>query len=220
MNFENCKPKNNNDINLNFSNDNLPSLKNTVYSKFKRPRRGQKFKKLPTNLWNTYFRCIEYPEGIYIDEKGMPDFNKVKGSIDEADVTDEEFETFSARKKKKLLRQLKAEKKEEEEDLEYDRQCRKEQYDTESLEVDADFVEYLNGDQDYIPSQNTSDTESSENEECDSDLGDHEEEFDDFTEEEESFSDEEDNFSDTDKIFSEKNQKESILESGNDCSKK
>lgn len=52
----------------------LPSITNRTYSTSDRPRRNQStsFKKLPPNLHNGFLRCVEYPNGIFIDKNGIP----------------------------------------------------------------------------------------------------------------------------------------------------
>lgn len=47
----------------------LPILNNNVYSSFDRPRRE---KKIPRKYWGCLYRCVEFPEGVYIDEFGKP----------------------------------------------------------------------------------------------------------------------------------------------------
>lgn len=48
----------------------LPSLQNHTYSQLDRPRRTNR--KLPKKFWGCVYRCTEYPDGIYIDENGLP----------------------------------------------------------------------------------------------------------------------------------------------------
>jgi hypothetical protein len=61
------------DCGLGKSTESLPSITNKTYSSCKRPRRNQTyFKKLPPNFRNKVIRCVEFPNGIYIDKSGVP----------------------------------------------------------------------------------------------------------------------------------------------------
>jgi len=61
------------DCGLGRTMESLPSITNKTYSSCKRPRRNQTFfKKLPPNFRNKVIRCVEFPNGIYIDKSGVP----------------------------------------------------------------------------------------------------------------------------------------------------
>jgi hypothetical protein len=86
----------------------LPSILKRTYSQHVRPRRSRS--KLPEHLRNTIYRCIEYPEGVYIDHTGEPDPSQdvdvlLNQEFDE--LSDSEFEALPTPKRQKLIDRLK-----------------------------------------------------------------------------------------------------------------
>ena len=144
------------------SPDVLPSISNRIYSKYKRPRRGGNNKKIPEKYWNSVIRCVEYPEGVFINKYGQPEPDKTTSDAtvvdddNEGELSDEEFEKLHPTKKRKILKKLKeqqeTEEREELEDLEYDKLAKKEEYDTSALVIDKEFVSYMKGDEEYVHS--------------------------------------------------------------------
>lgn len=144
--------------------ENLPSIVNKTYSSCKRPRRNTR-SKIPEKFWNSFIRCIEYPDGIYIDNQGQPNVNIFQDEEDE--VSDDEFEKLPPAKKQKILHNLKRQKEKEEQEeqinLEYDKLASKESYDTQDLEIDTDFIAHMKGDEEYIPSSESESEYDSQN---------------------------------------------------------
>jgi hypothetical protein len=137
--------------------DILPSITNRTYSTYKRPRRDTK--KIPQKYWNSMIRCVEYPDGVFINKYGA---TEVLQYCSEDELSDEEFEKLNPIKKRKIIQQLKEqqdfEELEEKEDLEYDQLTKNENYDVDDLIVDEDFASHMKGDEEYLPSS----TEDSE----------------------------------------------------------
>jgi hypothetical protein len=156
--------------------ENLPSIINKTYSSCKRPRRNAR-SQIPKRFWNSFMRCIEYPDGVFIDNNGQHQPNKMQEE-DEDEISDEEFEKLPPAKKQKILHNLKRQKEKEELEeqinLEYDRLASIETYDEKDLDIDPDFIDHIKGDEEYLPSScNESESEyDSHNSESDNDEGD------------------------------------------------
>lgn len=137
----------------------LPSIYRRTYSTCKRPRRQNNG--IPTRFHNTFLRCVEYPNGVYIDRKGVvrPDVKMVSSeTIDDDDwLSDNEFESLPDTKRRDMVKKLKLqqaiEEREELETLQDYKMAMKEDYELSSdFVVTKDFVDYMKGDKDYIPS--------------------------------------------------------------------
>lgn len=70
------KPMNNDNMNVqNNSNYTLPSICNNIYSNLTRSRRHStlnKYKTIPLKYRNSVIECVEFPNGVYINEDGIP----------------------------------------------------------------------------------------------------------------------------------------------------
>ena len=141
----------------------LPSITNRTYSTCKRPRRNTQ-SKIPERFWDSFIRCVEYPDGIYINKYGEAEPNAFQDDKEEEDtVSDDEFEKLHPAKKQKILHTLKRlQQKEEQEErinLEYDKVASEESYDNKDLVIDPDFIAHMKGDEEYVPSSEDSESE-------------------------------------------------------------
>ena len=137
----------------------LPSLYPKTYSKCNRKRRRNI--KIPTRYHNTYLRCIEYPDGIYINSKGVPDETKCNVFPDElCEDSDSNFDDLPPKKKNKLMMEA---KKEEEECLNDYMESLQESYEFHSEEDKSSYKDLI-ADDDYYPSDNEDDDEDSDDE--------------------------------------------------------
>ena len=87
--------------------ENLIRLFPVQYSSCKRPRRSKK--QIPSQYWGMFIRCVEYPEGIFIDDNGQiqkdnPCTTTFLDDIDSDDnLSDSEFEKLPSAKKQKII---------------------------------------------------------------------------------------------------------------------
>ena len=62
-------------VNQEYSHYALPSICNNVYSTLTRSRRAStihKYKTIPSKYRNSVIECVEFPNGVYINENGIP----------------------------------------------------------------------------------------------------------------------------------------------------
>jgi hypothetical protein len=157
----------------------LPSIYKHNYSSHKRPRRGMV--RLPAKYRDTVIQCVEFPDGVYINEDGIPKPQQSLESPDSAcdefdEISDDEFENLHPKKKRQLLNKLKWQhrkaEQEERENIQDQAEGAAEIYEMAADLVDKDFIDYMKGDVDYLPEDDT----SSDDDDDEEDLEDDEEE--------------------------------------------
>lgn len=138
----------------------LPSIFRTNYSTCKRSRRSNN-NIVPFRYRNTFLKCIEFPEGVYINKEGIPDpeikYLSDNDIIDDDDdfLSDDDFEKLPVAKRQKVLSKIKGSIKGS---------------DIKQEEVQIPTKEYINhmkGDTEYIP-ESESESESEDEVEPDS----------------------------------------------------
>ena len=168
----------------------LPRLFPHTYSKYNRPRRNRS-RRIPTRLWGTVYVCLEYPNGVYIDKKGVP--------RPEADMTLPKLQHVPIIPKDQWDK-LSAEERCEQRNLRYDSLVKKEEALLKERAVkknlmaetkkeedgDDDDDEVIGGDDDdYIPEVDDEDTDDDNDDEEGEEEGEEDEGDDDDLEDEE-----------------------------------
>ena len=155
--------------------DFLPSLYRKTWSTCKRPRRGGKVK-IPRRFWGTVFRCVEYPNGVYINNQGSPEVLEEPDDYDSSD-----FEKLPEDEKDEIREKLERirtrEEREAERDLKEDAMCQKHGYEADGL-ADPEKLQDDDIDCTYVPEEEEEDDDEeidTDDEDVDDELSEEEE---------------------------------------------